>query len=54
MPQEVINQVMDTYNREVEAGASENKITIKTLGMIRNIIEKWFFNAFFPFWNGLI
>lgn len=42
IPDEMVDQVMETYNRDIRSGASEKSVSIKTLGMIRNIIEKWY------------
>lgn len=41
IPQEVIDQVMDVYNKELEEGVIDPNITMKTLGLMRFVVEKW-------------
>jgi len=41
IPEGVINQVMETYNRDFKENPEKSKTSIETIGMMRNIIEKW-------------
>ena len=41
IPDEVVDEVLDTYHHDITTGQSAPKVTIQTLGMMRNIVEKW-------------
>ena len=41
IPDEVVDEVLDTYHQDIQSGHSAPRVTIQTLGMMRNIVEKW-------------
>lgn len=42
IPQEVVDKVMETYNKDIAEGRSEAKTTMQTIGLMRGIVEKWY------------
>jgi len=45
IPADVVAQVMETYNNDIKDKVPEEHESILTIGMMRNIVEKWFENV---------
>lgn len=42
VPQEVVDKVMETYNKDLREGKIEPQTTMQTIGLMRGHVEKWY------------
>ncbi|GMH32188.1 hypothetical protein BSKO_00022 [Bryopsis sp. KO-2023] len=42
IPKDVVEKVMEIYNRDVAEGRSDAQTTMQTIGLMRGIVEKWY------------
>lgn len=41
IPQNVVDKVMETYNKELSEGVIQPQTTMQTIGLMRGYVEKW-------------